>query len=163
MMDKTASELKAQFKDWMSNPAISKNLGSHASVVRNETAELLGQHDLLMKNSKTKPTIAVFGPSQAGKSYLTAKICEGIDESVSVKIDKDYDFLRELNPAGGRESTALVTRMTTHRDVAKRKDQSRVHGALLSLFDLIAIFANIYASDLKQKNEISRDMISTKI
>jgi hypothetical protein len=163
MMDKTASELKAQFKDWMSNPAISKNLGSHASVVRNETAELLGQHDLLMKNSKTKPTIAVFGPSQAGKSYLTAKICEGIDESVSVKIDKDYDFLRQLNPAGGRESTALVTRMTTHRDVAKRKDQSRVHGSLLSLFDLIAIFANIYASDLKQKNEISRDMISTKI
>ena len=73
MTQNSSSDLMMQFKDWMSNPAISKNLGSHVSVVRNVMEDLLGQHVLLQKNSKTRPSIAIFGPSQAGKSYLTAK------------------------------------------------------------------------------------------
>lgn len=163
MTQNSSSDLMMQFKDWMSNPAISKNLGSHVSVVRNVMEDLLGQHALLQKNSKTRPSIAIFGPSQAGKSYLTAKICERSDETVSVKIDKDYDFLREINPKGGKESTALVTRMTTHKDTAKRTAPNTVHASLLSIPDLIGIFVNIYCCDLKQSNDLSRDVIASRI
>lgn len=163
MMQSSSSELMMQFKDWMSNPAISKNLGSHVSVVRNVTEDLLGQHHLLQMNSRTRPSIAIFGPSQAGKSYLTAKICEGTNETVSVKLDKDYDFLRDINPPGGRESTALVTRMTTHKDAAKKITPNTVHASLLSLPDLIAIFVNIYCFDLKKSNDLSRDIVASRI
>lgn len=163
MTQNSSIDLMRQFKDWMSNPEISKNLGSHVSLVRNVTEDLLGRHDLLQKNKKTRPSVAIFGPSQAGKSYLTAKICERSDETVSVKIDKDYDFLREINPPGGRESTALVTRMTTHKDTAKRTAPNTVHASLLSVPDLIGIFVNIYCSDLKQSNDLSRDVIASRI
>lgn len=163
MMEKSAEEIMNQFKDWISKPSISRNLGSHASIVRNEAAEIISQHNLLLKNTRTRPTVAIFGASQAGKSYLTAKICEQSDETVSVKIDKNYDFLREINPAGGRESTALVTRMTTYQDVSKATNINAVWATLLSLPDLIGIFVNIYSSDLKQIKDVSRDMVSSRI
>ena len=163
MKQNSSCDLMMQFKDWMSNPTISKNLGSHVSVVRNVMEDLLGQHVLLQKNGKTRPSIAIFGPSQAGKSYLTAKICEGSDETVSVKIDKDYDFLREINPKGGKESTALVTRMTTHKGPTKRTAPNTVHASLLSVADLIGVFVNIYCFDLKQSNDLGRDIIASRI
>ena len=50
MTQNSSSDLMMQFKDWMSNPAISKNLGSHMSVVWNVMEDLLGQHILLQKN-----------------------------------------------------------------------------------------------------------------
>lgn len=163
MILKSSSDLMMQIKDWMSNPAISKNLGSHVAVVRNVTEELLGQYDQLQKNTKTRPSVAIFGPSQAGKSYLTAKICERNDETVSVIIDKDYDFLRDINPPGGRESTALVTRMTTKKDATKTTNLNTVHASLLSLPDLIGVFVNIYHCDLRQSSELSRDVVASRI
>jgi hypothetical protein len=145
---------------WISDPAASNHLTSHASVVRSAASEIFYQQSLVEKNSKKRPTVAIFGPSQSGKSYLTAKICENSDETVRIKIDKDYDFLRDINPAGGRESTALITRLTTSPYEEGKEKQDKVYASLLSLADLIAIFVNIYVNDLKHSSDISRETIS---
>lgn len=163
MIDGASTEIVTLLKNWISNSAATKQLGSHASVVRNVTADLIGQHDLLLKNSRTRPAVAIFGPSQAGKSYLTAKICERHDKSVGVDIDKTYDFLREINPAGGRESTALVTRMTTVRGKTRHPKTNSVNAKVLSLPDLIGVFVNIYSNDLKRESDIRRENVLNRI
>lgn len=157
------SELMLKIEHWISDPAASNHLTSHASVVRSAASDIFYQQSLVEKNLKKRPSVAIFGASQSGKSYLTAKICEKLDETVSIKIDKDYDFLRDINPTGGRESTALITRMTTNPHVEGKENQDKVYASILSLADLIAIFVNIYVSDLKHSSDISRETISKRI
>ena len=55
--------------------------------------------------------VGVFGPSQAGKSYLVSILASRDGRPLQARFaDKTYDFLREINPPGNRESTGLVTR-----------------------------------------------------
>lgn len=56
----------------------------------------------------------LFGPSQAGKSFLVGALLS--HELGSLKVlsrDRELDFLREINPAKGVESTGVVTRFST--------------------------------------------------
>ncbi|HRH00555.1 MAG TPA: virulence factor SrfC family protein [Polyangiaceae bacterium] len=58
--------------------------------------------------------IGLFGPSQAGKSFLVGALLS--HELGTLKVlarDRELDFLREINPAKGVESTGVVTRFST--------------------------------------------------
>lgn len=60
--------------------------------------------------------VGLFGPSQAGKSFLVGALLS--HELGSLKVlsrDRELDFLREINPAKGVESTGVVTRFSTGR------------------------------------------------
>ena len=72
-----------------------------------------------IKESAYRPVaLGIFGASQCGKSYLTSELVRGNDKALSVKLNAfgqqpiGRDYLEEINPAGGRESTAIVTRFT---------------------------------------------------
>ncbi len=57
--------------------------------------------------------VSVFGPSQAGKSYLISALARKGQNPVNAVFDGEtVDFVRRINPEGGKEATGLVTRFT---------------------------------------------------
>lgn len=90
--------------------------------------------------------IGVFGASQCGKSYLVSELVRGSDKTLAVLLNKfggpsqPHDYLDEINPAGGRESTAIVTRFTSrpYRQITGCAAAVR----LLSVTDLVKILLN---------------------
>ncbi|MBQ7609291.1 MAG: hypothetical protein IJU76_15190 [Desulfovibrionaceae bacterium] len=103
-----------------------------------------------------KMCAGVFGPSQAGKSYLLSSLAQ--DENGAVLCDfngKTHDFLREINPEGGKESTGLVTRFTMTQP-ANIPAGYPVHVRLLSETELVKIFANTYYCDAVHKEGVDK-------
>ena len=81
--------------------------------------EVLVLRDLALRTRKLrrawsrKQSLGLFGPSQAGKSFLVGALLS--HELGSLKVmarDRAVDFLEEINPAKGVESTGVVTRFT---------------------------------------------------
>lgn len=93
--------------------------------------------------------VSVFGPSQAGKSYLISALARrGTDPVRAVFGTETRDFLEEINPAGGKESTGLVTRFTI-------RPQPTLPGLpvavrLLSATDVVKIFGNSFMEDFNR-------------
>jgi hypothetical protein len=62
------------------------------------------------------PAAAMYGESQAGKSYLVSSLLSSTGKSFKVfdGQGKEYDFKNDINPRGNEmESTSLVTRFST--------------------------------------------------
>jgi hypothetical protein len=58
--------------------------------------------------------LGLFGPSQAGKSFLVGALLSHELGTLKVRAKSgEFDFLREINPAKGVESTGVVTRFST--------------------------------------------------
>ena len=58
--------------------------------------------------------LGLFGPSQAGKSFLVGALLSHELGTLKVRARSgEHDFLREINPAKGVESTGVVTRFST--------------------------------------------------
>lgn len=134
-----------KLKEWISHPANDDLLGAHQSAVNKKLRKAGLLADRIVSASKSKPTIGVYGPSQAGKSYLTAKFAENSNGILSVKLDTEYNFLKDINPAGGRESTALVSRFTT--DKMNSNQDYPIKATLLNEADIVCILANSYFCD----------------
>ncbi len=119
-----------------------------ASLVREFRKYALSARKL--EAAATRPMcVGVFGPSQAGKSYLISALARrGTDPLMAKFADRPegVDFVREINPEGGQESTGLVTRFTI-RDVEAPAGAS-VALRLLSQTDIAKILGNTYLSDI---------------
>ncbi|GEO81720.1 virulence factor SrfC family protein [Pararhodospirillum oryzae] len=97
-------------------------------------------------------SVGVFGASQAGKSFLVGRFIAPDHQSAAVILgdEKDpvrMDFLREINPVGGDETTGLVTRFSVRRQPSPFKAYP-VPLRLLSEGDLVKILANSFVLDL---------------
>ncbi len=93
--------------------------------------------------------VGVFGPSQAGKSYLISALARRGTAPLMAEFEGQpdgIDFVREINPEGGQESTGLVTRFTIRRE--KTPPGYPVALRLLSQTDVAKILGNTYLSDL---------------
>ena len=106
-------------------------------------------------STKKRPSIAIFGQSQVGKSYLVQNLIKPESSKLlKIKAEEGKDsinFLTEMNPDGGRESTGLVTRFTT----SNRKGDDK-HPFIIELFgqlDIACILLNSYWSDLKDYDQ----------
>ena len=96
----------------------------------------------------------VFGPSQAGKSYLISALARKGTRPLVAEFDgvrDGLDFVREINPEGGQESTGLVTRFTIRR--VQTPQGYPVALRLLSETDVIKIIGNTYLSDCDLSEE----------
>ena len=97
------------------------------------------------------PCVAVFGASQAGKSYLVSSIAtSGGKPLMATYGDQRLNFLRDLNPQGEKEATGLVSRFTV-RPVAAPAG-APVPLRLLSQTDVVKILANAFMEDFKLDN-----------
>lgn len=93
------------------------------TVVRNNTDPLLAtlraSARALRRAERAahrKMCVGVFGPSQAGKSYLISALAMDTQGNLITTFEgTQCDFLKEINPEGGKESTGLVTRFTIDR------------------------------------------------
>ena len=119
-------------------------MGAHASTVSKKIRSSLFLSNNVKSAANYKPTVGIYGPSQAGKSYLSAKFAENENGILKVNLGSEFDFLQDINPAGGRESTALVSRFTTDIDHIDQPFQLRRHA---SETDIICILANSYFCD----------------
>lgn len=134
-------------KKWVNDNRI------NAQSVANEALSLLDisrraatEARRLGQAAARRTCVGVFGPSQAGKSYLVSALAKPKEGSLLADFGQNTrDFLTEINPAGDRESTGLVTRFTAHKP--NFDHDFPVQLRLLSETDLVKIFANSFFSD----------------
>ena len=147
IVDKSGEQISVleRLNAWSDEP-INKNLmGAHASFVSKKIRSSLFLSNNVKFATNYKPTVGIYGPSQAGKSYLSAKFAENENGILKVNLGSEFDFLQDINPSGGRESTALVSRFTTDME---HVDQSfPIKANTLSETDIICILANSYFCD----------------
>ncbi len=105
------------------------------------------------KDALTKrPSIAIFGQSQVGKSYLVSNLAKrNEDFSLMVEVpgeNKKIDFIEEMNPpGGGKEATGLVSRFTVQDNYSSGQKPYLLK--LFSQCDIVKIITNGYLSDIK--------------
>ena len=114
-------------------------------------------------------SIAAYGESQVGKSYLMSSLLSSSDSPfVIVNNGKEYSFVDEINPSGGNntkiESTGIITRFTT--DVQNNEMQEFVKIQNFSVADIIMLITDSYYNDVKidarksmTSNDINEELI----
>ena len=107
-------------------------------------AEAQSLADLAVRSKKLSrawgrpQALGLFGPSQAGKSFLVGALLSHELGSLKVQCgDAELDFLKEINPAKGVESTGVVTRFTT------QKTASRLPGFQCQLLSLEGVLESL--------------------
>lgn len=141
-------------------------VNDNRALVHSEADELikdLGKSARMFGKSavaaRRKMCVGIFGPSQAGKSYLVSSL--GKDENGSLTAafgDQTCNFLKDINPDGGKESTGLVTRFTTSPPGALPAGYP-VQLRLLGECDIIKILANSYFEDFVHKHAVQAEAI----
>lgn len=100
------------------------------------------------------PSVAIFGQSQVGKSYLIDALLSDQHNAFNI-IDSnnvEYNFKKDINPqGGGSESTSLVSRFSASYQPIHPKFP--IKAKLLSPADLILVLCDSYHNDIK----VSRD------
>ena len=112
-----------------------------------------------------KCSAAAYGESQVGKSYLMSSLLSSPDHPfVITNAGKEYSFIDELNPSGGKtskiESTGVITRFTLRKGNNQMEDFVKVKN--LSIVDIILLLADSYYNDIKinQDNVLKYDDIN---
>lgn len=140
----------------------------NGDLVRNERETLLRElrragriFRRCARAAERKMCVGVFGPSQAGKSYLISALARDARGNLMARFGDDLrDFIREINPEGGKESTGLVTRFTMTRP-ASLPQGFPVQLRLLSEMDIVKIIANSYFADCEHKDDPESDIDAT--
>lgn len=95
------------------------------------------------------PTIAAYGESQQGKSYIISSLLSSPGHPLMITDDdgKKIDFIDNINMKSEKqESTGVVTRFTTTQFVIDPHFPVKLH--LLSIADFITILADSYMNDI---------------
>ena len=112
-----------------------------------------------------KPGVAVFGASQAGKSTLISALGRGTS-GTALQADfngKFLDFARQINPEGGKETTALVTRLSLDPPPDSPDPDKPLCFKLFSEMDIVKILANTFFADGQGRISENRDEMIQKI
>lgn len=103
----------------------------------------------ILQNIDAKPVMALFGASQVGKSYLIKNLLSTAKTPFEIRNGAEaYDFLQRINPAGGKESTGLVTRFTIQQETKYPDFPLKVR--LLNAKDILILILDAFFLDLKK-------------
>jgi hypothetical protein len=107
-------------------------------------------------NIDAKPVIAIFGGSQVGKSYLIKNLLSRKGQPFVIRNkNKEYDFLKDINPPGvGAESTGVVTRFTVNNEL--KFEDFPIKVKLLSPKDILIIVLDSFFLDLKKIKDFAK-------
>ncbi|MEM9551118.1 MAG: virulence factor SrfC family protein [Pseudomonadota bacterium] len=122
------------------------------SARKKELAKLLRKGarraERLSKSAQTKMSVSVFGPSQAGKSFLVSVLARPADGRLVADFQGPggtLDYISQINPAGDGESTGLVTRFTMSKDPTP--DGFPIKLNLLTEADIVRTIINSFFED----------------
>src|SRR5229473_4208065 len=132
---------------WLKNAADqSPTVAQQAPSLISELQKVRNQSRKLARAARRRMCVGVFGPSQAGKSYLVSILASRDGHPLQARFaDNTYDFLREINPPGNRESTGLVTRFGLGLSAGDKDFPVRVR--LLTQTDIVKILGNSFLLD----------------
>jgi hypothetical protein len=126
--------------------AQSPTVAQQAPSLVGELQKVRNQSRKLARAARRRMCVGVFGPSQAGKSYLVSILASRDGRPLQARFaDRSYDFLREINPPGNRESTGLVTRFGLGLSDTSAEFPVRVR--LLTQTDIVKILGNSFLLD----------------
>ena len=124
----------------------SPTVAQQAPSLVSELQKVRNQSRKLARAARRRMCVGVFGPSQAGKSYLVSILASRDGRPLQARFaDGTYDFLREINPPGNRESTGLVTRFGLGLSDVSTDFPVRVR--LLTQTDIVKILGNSFLLD----------------
>lgn len=108
--------------------------------------------------SKEKSSVAAFGESQMGKSYLIGAILSSNNQQFMVTDgNKEYNFIEDINPStdnSQREATGVVTRFTINK---KNTPKGYLETQLLSIADIVLIMCEAFYHQLMYSDKNIRD------
>ncbi|MDR2459339.1 MAG: putative virulence factor [Deltaproteobacteria bacterium] len=169
-LKKTALDLRdATLKgsDWLlANEAAQGNQDGVKKRLR-RSARLLSNY---ANAAGSKMGIAVFGPSQVGKSTLISALAKG-KQSGLLMVEflggggkkTELDFIRQVNPQGGRETTGLVTRFSLESPPVSSDPDMSVCLKLFSEMDIIKILANTFFAEAEGAVEVVEEELDKVI
>jgi len=108
--------------------------------------------------------VAVFGPSQSGKSTLISALGRGPSGGLKADFNgQRLDFAMEINPEGGNETTGLVTRFSLRPAPPSPDPALPVAVKLFSEMDLVKILTNTYFAEARGKILVEESDLVKKI
>jgi hypothetical protein len=149
----TLDRLGTDFLAWLDeNP---ERVRQEKAGLTKDFRRLTAQARRLEQAARRPMCVGVFGPSQSGKSYLISALArKGKAPLMADFAGQSIDFIRDINPEGGRESTGLVTRFSLQPG-APVAPATPVRMRLLTQTDLVKIIGNAYYADCDHSEEDS--------
>ena len=140
------AELTGRALDWVGDPENAELVGAEARSLTQMMRRGTRRARRLERAARSPMSVSVFGPSQAGKSFLVSVLARPEDGRLVGAYDGGaLDYIREVNPEGEGESTGLVTRFTMRRP--ETPAGFPVPLTLLSEADLVRILVNSFFND----------------
>lgn len=146
-----ASQAAQQAVSWVErNRDLENDLNASADLIEEVLAKSITRLSNSARNLKHRPTIALFGASQAGKSYLVSSLAAGVNQVLKTTWGQDeINFIRHVNPSGNNsEATGFVTRFTHGK--SNKVDGFPIKLRLLTELELVMILVNAYYNDINQ-------------
>ncbi|HZF60603.1 MAG TPA: virulence factor SrfC family protein [Desulfovibrio sp.] len=113
--------------------------------------------------ARRKMCVGVFGPSQSGKSYLISALASDADKVLLADFcGQTFNFIKDINPEGGKESTGLVTRFTTTPPEGVTEAYP-IRLRLLSETDVARVLANTYYADCDHKDAPNAEALAKEL
>ncbi|TBY84589.1 virulence factor SrfC family protein [Rhizobium leguminosarum] len=147
-----ALELGQQSLAWITDPANAERVGASRKFAEQQLRKSIVASRKNLEAVERPMCVGVFGPSQAGKSYLVSVLARSKDTPLMARfgdLGRDVDFIREINPGGDRESTGLVTRFSIRQEPSPAG--SPVVLRMLSAADVAKVLGNSFFFDGDQK------------
>ena len=150
LLKETAEKTEQAAQDaltWLKTPKNAERVGDDVDDKRRELHLGVKLARRFAKAAQRPMAVAVFGPSQAGKSHLIHTLSRR-DGRLLTHFDGEepINYITRINAEKqDRESTGLVTRFSVHED--KTPPGFPVHLRLLDHADIIKIIANAYCLD----------------
>ncbi|WP_444461327.1 putative virulence factor [Rhodobacter capsulatus] len=131
---------------WLDVQSNADRVGAEKGSMTRTLRRAVRRAERLGKSARTPMSVSVFGPSQAGKSFLVSVLARPADGRLVAQFGPTgLDYISELNPEGEGESTGLVTRFTCTRPEVPAGFPIRL--SLLSEADLARVIANSFFMD----------------
>jgi stress response protein SCP2 len=144
-------QVGAGFLNWLAEHP--ERVGQEKAGLTKEFRRLVAQARRLNQAVQRPMCAGVFGPSQSGKSYLISALArKGNAPLLADFVGQKIDFIRDLNPEGGRESTGLVTRFTL-QTTPGATPAAPVQMRLLTQTDLVKMLGNTYYADCDHSDD----------
>ncbi|MGB0498903.1 MAG: virulence factor SrfC family protein, partial [Rubricella sp.] len=168
-LSKRAADVAKAAQDaiaWVLDPANAETVGSEAKGLSTLLRRNARRAQRLSKAASNKMAVSVFGPSQAGKSFLVSVLARPQDGALVADFPGpggQLDYISEINPEGEGESTGLVTRFTMTK--APAPEGYPIGLRLLSEADILRTIINSFFMDGDENAEAppTADALSARI